>query len=122
MASSVELVAVTAGRWRTCAGSLPWAADVSGNEFQAACNIFLLDEAPDAWVARGVLPEEQGTFNVVSTTAGDVTTRALDLFFPTWTLRVGLTTSDCPHAMRWSQKGGDDPDFVGIPSSAPPLQ
>jgi hypothetical protein len=122
VAGAVELVAVTAGRWRTCAGPVPWAADVVGIEMQAGCTLFLLHDAPDGGVSRSVLPEEQGTFNVVSTTLGGATTRALDLFFPGWTWRVEVTTSDCPHRMSWTRDGGAGPAFAGIPSPSPPLQ
>jgi hypothetical protein len=115
---SIELVAVTAGRWLTCAGDVPWAQDVVGVEFQAGCTLFLLHAAPDAGVARGVMPDEQGTFNVVTTTtSGGVTSLALDLFFPAWSWRVEVTTSDCPHWMRWRREGTET-DFVGIPSAS----
>jgi hypothetical protein len=116
--SSIELVAVTAGRWQTCGGDVPWAQDVVGIEFQAGCTLFLLHDAPDAGVARGVQPDEQGTFNVVTTTSGGVTSRALDLFFPAWTWRVEVTTSDCPHWMRWRRPSGAETIFVGIPSAS----
>jgi hypothetical protein len=121
--SSAELIAVTAGRWLTCGGEVPWAADVVGIEFQVGCTLFLLHDAPDSGVARAVLPDEQGTFNVVTTTSGGVTSRALDLFFPTWTWRVQVTTSDCPHRMRWSHEGADaETDFVSITSGSSPGQ
>jgi hypothetical protein len=121
--SSVELVAVMAGRWQTCAGAVPWPADVVGIEFQAGCTLFLLNDVPDGGLARSVSPGEQGTFNVVTTTAaGGGVTRAVDLFFPTWTWRVDVSTSDCPHRMRWSRPGGGETDFVGVTSTSPPLQ
>ncbi len=120
--SSAELLAVTDGRWQTCGGAVPWAADVIGIEFQAGCTLFLLHDVPDAGVARGVEPDDQGTFNVITTTSGETTTRSLQLFFPTWSWHVGVTTSDCPHRMRWSAAGGGEVDFVGIPSTSPPIQ
>lgn len=116
--SSVELVAVTATRWRTCAGEVPWPADVVGIEFQNGCTLFLLHDAPDGGVARGVLPEDQGTFNVLETNAGGAVTRALDLYFPTWTWRVSVSTSDCPHRMRLTGAKGAA-DFTGIQSASP---
>jgi hypothetical protein len=117
--SSTELVAVTAGRWLTCGGDVPWAQDIVGIDFQPGCTLFLLHDPPDGGVARGVLPDEQGTFNVVTTTSGGVTSRALDLFFPAWTWRVEVTTSDCPHRMHWQrQRAGTETDFVGIPSAS----
>jgi hypothetical protein len=120
--SSDELIAATAGRWQTCGGAVPWPPDIVGIEFQNGCTLFLLHDVPDAGVARGADPDDQGTFNVITTTSGATTTRSLQLFFPTWTWQVGVTTSDCPHRMVWSTQRGGEVSFVGIPSSSPTIQ
>jgi len=120
--SSAELIAVTAGRWETCAGGVPWAADVIGIEFQAGCTLFLLHDAPDGGSVRGVTPDDQGTFNVIETSAGLSVTRAVEMYFPTWTARSRVTTSDCPHRMRLDVTDGGVTEFAAIPSKAPPLQ
>jgi hypothetical protein len=120
--SSEELVAVTAGQWRTCAGEVPWAADVIGIEFQAGCVLFLLHDAPDGGVVRGGDPSDEGTYNVLETTLNGSVTRSIEMFFPNWTWTVAATTSDCPHRMRLAGTDGGTSEFVGIPSSAPPLQ
>lgn len=117
--SSAELIAVTATRWRTCAGEVPWPAGVVGLEFQNGCTLFLLHDAPDGGVARGVLPEDQGTFNVIETTlGGSVTARAIELYFPTWSWRVSVTTSDCRHRMRLVGSHGGATDFAAITSTS----
>lgn len=118
--TSVELVAVTAGRWIACTGQPPWAADVVGIEFQAGCTLFLLHDAPDGGVARGIDPSEQGTYNVLTTTAGGAVTREIELFFPSWTWRVTATTSDCPHSMRLVGPDGGAASFVGITAGTAP--
>jgi hypothetical protein len=120
--SSVELVAVTAGRWLTCAGQAPWAADVIGIELQAGCTLFLLHDAPDGGVVRGITPSDQGTYNVVETTFEGATTRVLQLYFPDFTWRVTVTTSDCPHRMRFVGPDGGEIDFVAITAAAGPIE
>jgi hypothetical protein len=118
--SAAELVAVTATQWRTCSGEVPWEPDVVGLEFQPGCTIFLLHDAPDGGVARGVLPSEQGNFNVIETTVGGSVTRELELIFPTWTWRVAVTTSDCPQRMRFEGSPGSSADFAAIASAPGP--
>ena len=122
VSSSAELIAVMDGRWQTCAGAVPWAPDVVGIEFQNGCTLFLLHDVPDAGIARGVDPDDQGQFNVLTTTWGETTTRSLELFFPTWSWHVGVTTSDCPHRMTWSVEDRGGVSFVGIPSQTSPIQ
>jgi len=103
----------------TCAGEVPWPAGVVGLEFQNGCTLFLLHDAPDGGVARGVLPEDQGTFNVIETTlGGSVTARAIELYFPTWSWRVSVTTSDCRHRMRLVGSHGGATDFAAITSTS----
>ncbi len=121
VASSAELVAVTSGQWQTCAGEVPWAASVIGIEFQAGCTLFLLHDAPDGGVVRGVDPSDQGTYNVLETTLNGAVTRSIELFFPGYTWRVNVKTSDCPHRMVLTGADGGAAQFVGIPSAAPPL-
>ncbi|MEP7122365.1 MAG: hypothetical protein ABJE95_15695 [Byssovorax sp.] len=116
--SAAELVAVTSTQWRTCAGEVPWPADVVGLEFQPGCTIFLLHDAPDGGVARGVLPDDQGNFNVIETTSNGSVTREIELYFPTWTWRASVTSSDCPHRMTFEGSPGKSADFAAI-SSAP---
>lgn len=116
--SAAELVAVMQTQWRTCSGEVPWPAGVVGLELQPGCTIFLLHEAPDGGVARGVLPEDQGNFNVVETTFGDAATRSLVLYFPTFTWAVSAVTSDCPHRLRFTSGDGGVTDFAAV-SSAP---
>ncbi len=118
IASAAEIIAVTATQWRTCSGKVPWPADVVGLEFQPGCTIFLLHDAPDGGVARGVLPEDQGNFNVIETTLDGVVTREIELFFPKWTWRVAVSTSDCPQRMRLEGPPGSVAAFAAI-SSAP---
>lgn len=113
--SGAELVGVTATQWRTCSGEVPWSADVVGLEFQNGCTIFLLHDAPDGGVARGVLPQDQGNFNVIETTQGGSVTREIKLYFPTWTWRAAVTTSDCPQRMRFEGSPGErSADFAAI--------
>ena len=122
--SSAELVAVISGQWRTCGGELPWDSDagsgVVGIEFQAGCTIFLLHDAPDGGVVRGIQPSDQGTYNVLETIQGSSITRRVELFFPGVAWTVAATTSDCPHRMALAALDGGGGDFVGIPSGLPP--
>jgi hypothetical protein len=116
--SAAELASVLETQWRTCAGDVPWPAGVVGLEFQPGCTIFLLHDAPDGGVARGVLPEDQGNFNVVETKLGDAVTRTLALYFPTFTWEVAATTSDCPHRLLLTGAHGSTVGFAAV-SGAP---
>jgi hypothetical protein len=127
--SAAELFAVIAGRWQTCGGDVPWASSVVGVEFQNGCTLFLLHASPDGGTVRGVDPSDQGTFNIVEATTGTRVARSLELFFPSLTWSVDVTTSDCPHHMELRPRGGDAgaPDggaveLTAISSTTPPLQ
>lgn len=120
--SAAELFAVTATRWRTCAGDVPWAADVVGFEVQSGCTLFLLHDAPDGDVVRGIEVDDQGTFDVVETRDGDAVTRLLEFHFPKGTWRAAATTSDCPHHLHLDRGDAGPLDFVGIPTTSPPIK
>jgi hypothetical protein len=122
VASSVELVAVTTGKWLTCTGEVPWPNGVVGIEFQDGCTLFLLYDAAAGGVTRGIAPTDQGTYNVVETTYEGSLTRTVELYFPTWTWRVAVTTSDCPHSMQLAGEDGGVTTFVAVTSTAPPSQ
>lgn len=122
IASPAELVGVTSARWRTCAGDVPWAADVVGIEFQPGCTLFLLHDTPDGGTVRGTMPADQGQFNVIEPWSGTSVARPIELYFPHSTYnnwRVSVTTSDCPHRMRFEGADGGAIDFTGIPSAGP---
>jgi hypothetical protein len=94
---------------------VPWASDVIGVEFQAGCTVFLLHEAPDGGgVVRGVMPSDQGTFNVIQTTLGSSVTRRVEIYFPAQTWSVAVTTSDCPHKMKLVDLAGGETELAGI--------
>jgi hypothetical protein len=125
--SSAELEAVISGRWQTCAGDVPWTYDAGSNavgiQFQAGCTVFLLYEAPgNTGIVEGVMPDDQGTFNVLETTDGTSVRRSIELFFPSWTWIVDVATSDCAHGMTFTGADGGTTRFSGFASSSPPLQ
>jgi hypothetical protein len=126
VSSGAELEAIVSGRWQTCSGTPPWDAGAVGLEFQAGCTLFVLYDAgsePDAGVVRGVGPDDQGTYDVVETTAGASVTWSLALHFPGGTWAATVTESDCPHHLllaRGPAEGGDLA-FAGM-AGASPLQ
>ncbi len=126
--SAAELFAVLAGRWQTCGGAAPWPSDIVGIEFQNGCTLFLLRAAPGGGTVRGVDPDDQGTFNIVETTTGTTVSRSLELFFPSFTWAVDVTTSDCPHHLELRSLAPTGPldagtvELEAIASTTPPLQ
>jgi hypothetical protein len=120
MTSAKELVAVTRGSWRLCAGVSPWPADVVGIELQAGCTVFLLHDA-DGGVSRSIDPAEQGTFDVIESRIGTLHGYVIDIHVPSGNLRAHVTVSDCPNRLLLTPDGAVPLDFsvaLGGPSPA----
>ena len=122
---AADLVAQLYGPWQTCAGggALPWAPDVMGIDFQPGCTVFLLHDAPDGGAfVRGITPDDQGSFDVLETDQAVLAGRLLRLNLPTWSRIVQITTSRCPHILRFELDGGNAVDFAAVPTPYPPAR
>jgi hypothetical protein len=129
VSSGAELEARVTGRWMTCSGTPPWevareggapqTSGAVGLEFQAGCTLFVLYDAGDGVVIGGE-PDDQGTYDVVETSAGGSVPLSLALHFPTGTWTATAATSDCPYQLQLAIEGASELDFASITTSYSP--